>query len=1082
VSALNRYLNTETGEIESLTDLPGEQHIPVSRKDRVDVVDQDGKIFNVPLASAKQAIDAGYRFAGAKESRFEGLKQEAEAEPLGQVRAGAGALISGAVPFVGRALLGEEGLAAAAAYPATDALGEIAGAVGPALLTGGASAIGAGARAIPAAKIAMGAERVGAAVAGKTGSRVLGTAVTGAVEGAAIAGLDTAGRQVAAGEPIDAEAIATAMAWGGGLGGVGGGLFGLGAKGVGKLIGERSKEALDTNKLVPVLNDLEENLDPRVFDTSETGVFRGVKTDLKPSQKAQAEKLRLAVEDFNKAVNAKRPADAATGLGLDDVTMPPPDKLRSKTRNVAAPTVPTERVGEGPPLLEPDEALGKSRVPFRASREPALGKRDGRFFPEVDPLAGPPGLDEGVEGTLKTPFVRKSTEPRPPQEVLPFERVSGGQGGLFRDPPEVTAPVEFNPDMEKVELARQYMGYLQRAGKGHGHSTGKRLGPEIDDKLKALIDTDEELASFLGQTGKPTTPKKAQDFLAAIKKDPEALQELLERRRTLALDVLENDPGRLNQTSPPIIRGRFRDAFKDIDPAQLSPNDAKRMAQQDAFFDLIEEAKLARPGQSTRGAASRPAQVADDFVDVAGDGRPYDALEGLPPVRPEPEVPPLDLGDDVPFNAFAGTKLRSPDAVPPVDVAGTGQPFDPNDGMPWKMGDDLGDLGQGYRPFTMNEAAEHFSDPAILQKAINLQAEYVKMAMELDPKLGRAMAGGNLAKLAQIAPEIAAAYDILSDGSPGALSLGLGAKLLKSQIGKFASGGAPALAANWGRKVIGAAVTGNGFVESSAKSFLGGAVYRHVVGLARGIRKAQIKKAVSEHVLKRREAIKKGILSLGRNVGRTSPLVIGQAVSREQAKKEIEAVHFAAANMQQTQQQIHDNLTAIREIDLLLADKVEMASMLELQIMAENAPKLPDLGAWGRADRAQYSDSDIHRFMSVRRILSDPETVFERITSGKLSMSEADALRRGRPEFYEAVRVGIIENLPELDAGLDFKKKAALSIYFGMPVDSVFRRSLSDALQANFDTQPQQQPDAKGFNNMKRPEPTPAQRAGNSGE
>ncbi len=176
----------------------------VVKDGRVMLRDAQGQAFSVPEAEAAKQLGAGgYRLETPEEfSQREIAKQRGT---LGQQAltgleaaagiTGGGATLGLAAP-VAEALGGREYIDAAReraeTNPLTRTVGDIAGTVAPALLSGGTGAIGTAARLTPAgaaARLGLGAERVAAGVLGGAGAGVLGTAArlgaAGAVEGAA---------------------------------------------------------------------------------------------------------------------------------------------------------------------------------------------------------------------------------------------------------------------------------------------------------------------------------------------------------------------------------------------------------------------------------------------------------------------------------------------------------------------------------------------------------------------------------------------------------------------------------------------------------------------------------------------------------------------------------------------------------------------------------------------------------------------------------------------------------------------------------------------------------------------------------
>ncbi len=840
-----RFYNTETGQFEELrNEAPGEHHVSVTNG-RLPVLTPEGESATVPVENLDAALGEGFQILGAKQATRAAMREGALEGPL----PGTQAFIEGAVNSATLggygALAGEEFLAGQEASPGAALAGSVVGAVGPALLTAGAGAVGAAARLTPVGALSTGAARIGTAVAGKTGSKILGATAASALEGGVAAGLDTASRQLAAGDPLDAEAIVTSGGLGLVLSGGLGGVAGLGAKGLGKILTNKSKEAIDYGKLSTELDDLNENLAARLDD----------EPSLTPKERTGKRKMDKSAKEIVDFVNARR---------------------------------------------------------------------------------GPKVAEEAAEAPPAT-------------------------------------PMDFTPDDKTIKSARSYFSWVQ-GSKGQAVKAAQHLGPEADEKLAVLLATDDELARLLGSK-KAATPSKEQ-LVEALKRDPDALADILERRRNASLDLLDLEPMRVSGEVPLTARGKLRDSITD----QSDDMSRSRAAQQSAFDDLVEKARASRP-------------------------------QSAPPAV---ELPPVTIAD----------------------------------------------------------AAEFADDPR-MRELINA---HLKNASEVANQFG--LLDSNMAKIGKAALGGAAVYADMQDGGLGPLGIIGGLAGAKSFLG----GGLPALAANVIRRGAGAVVPGSGMISSGLKSLLAGAAYRQVAGAARVLRKQEVRKAVADHVVKRREAIRQGVLSLGRRVGKSAPIVAGQLLSREQAKKEIEELQRAAANRQQTQERVYESFSSLREVDLLAADKAEMATMTALDTVNSFLPKNPGFGTWGKGERWVPSDAEVYRYRQDKAILEDPTVIFPKINKGTLSVRDVEILKRAYPETYNQIRLDILDNLPALQEKLSYAERFALGNLFQVPVDSTQRPEFMQSMQMTFETEQQSKAASAGsVNNMKNPEPTAAQRMTGTG-
>ena len=186
----------------------------MAEPDLVNVVSLDGKGGTIPRANLQRAIDEqGFREETTEETKERVLQQKyggSEARAL--LEGAASSLTLGGYDVAARALGADiEGIRERRERsPIASGIGQVAGAIAPALLTGGAGAVGAAARVAPAGVASRIGVAAGRLAEGAAGRKVLGLAAQGAAEGA-ILGAGTGISEVALSDgPIDAErALAT---------------------------------------------------------------------------------------------------------------------------------------------------------------------------------------------------------------------------------------------------------------------------------------------------------------------------------------------------------------------------------------------------------------------------------------------------------------------------------------------------------------------------------------------------------------------------------------------------------------------------------------------------------------------------------------------------------------------------------------------------------------------------------------------------------------------------------------------------------------------------------------------------------
>jgi hypothetical protein len=208
----------------------------------VNVIRSDGSVLSTDPETAAKLVAVGMRYESAGEQAERGRQEGEEAyySQTGQrIGAGVEGVLSGVTLGISDHVIGDEESALRAQYnPGTRLGGEIVGAVGTALLTGGASlgaegaAAGAGigariAARTPAGLVTRAANSAGLAAEARGVGAVGRGLVVGAVEGAG-AGLQAeVANSALSGDPLTVETTLAGMGWGalfgGGIGGLAGG-------------------------------------------------------------------------------------------------------------------------------------------------------------------------------------------------------------------------------------------------------------------------------------------------------------------------------------------------------------------------------------------------------------------------------------------------------------------------------------------------------------------------------------------------------------------------------------------------------------------------------------------------------------------------------------------------------------------------------------------------------------------------------------------------------------------------------------------------------------------------------------------
>ncbi len=161
-------------------------------------------------------------------------------------------------------------------------------------------------------------------------------------------------------------------------------------------------------------------------------------------------------------------------------------------------------------------------------------------------------------------------------------------------------------------------------------------------------------------------------------------------------------------------------------------------------------------------------------------------------------------------------------------------------------------------------------------------------------------------------------------------------------------------------------------------------------------------------------------------------------------------------------------LDPIRQVNPILADKIETVQARKVAYLASVAPQKPEAPALQIGpDTWRPSDMEIRAWARVVRALEDPKSVEQRLARGIVTPEEAQAYRAVYPERFAALQREIFAAAPTLDKTLPMPKKVALSIFTGIPVAPAMQPNVLAVLQATFDVEP----GSAGGTQAPRPQP-----------
>ncbi len=176
-------------------------------------------------------------------------------------------------------------------------------------------------------------------------------------------------------------------------------------------------------------------------------------------------------------------------------------------------------------------------------------------------------------------------------------------------------------------------------------------------------------------------------------------------------------------------------------------------------------------------------------------------------------------------------------------------------------------------------------------------------------------------------------------------------------------------------------------------------------------------------------------------------------------------------------------ISPIRAHQPLLADQMETVGARRLVYLAGKLEKRPDLGVMQTGpDTWKPSELGMRTWARHAAAVEDPGGVEERLAHGTITPEDAEAYNAVYPERAAHLKQLIIEQLPTLKAALPYKRRLALSIFAGVPVDAAMAPSILHVLQSSFTSEPgteggMQAPKASPqFGSVKKsvPQPTPA--------
>ena len=183
--------------------------------------------------------------------------------------------------------------------------------------------------------------------------------------------------------------------------------------------------------------------------------------------------------------------------------------------------------------------------------------------------------------------------------------------------------------------------------------------------------------------------------------------------------------------------------------------------------------------------------------------------------------------------------------------------------------------------------------------------------------------------------------------------------------------------------------------------------------------------------------------------------------------------------------ELGERLKGVRAVDPLLADQIETHTVRRVEFLARKLPRRPDTAAIQVGpDRWEPSEFQVRQFARFAAAVEDPGAVEERVAEGTVTPEDAEVLREVYPQRFADLQQQLMLRLPELRQTLPYKRRLALSILFGVPVDPAMDPRILAVLQATYAAEdgteggtqaPSAQPQFGSLGSVPGTEPTQAQ-------
>jgi hypothetical protein len=1080
----------------------------------------EGQAVVVPEAELASALAAGYtpelpeqaaqRTADETiKEQYSGFSSKAKAATAGFLR---GATLG--LSDVGYRLAnGEEGIErlkrAQDANPTITTGFEIAGAIAPALLSGGGGAAGSIARLSPTGATAA----LGARIAG-TEAGIARAVVAGVVEG----GAQSAGMYVSdvalGNKPLSAEGFLAETGKGA--------LFGGGLAG-GLAVSERA--FISAKKLFPkqeVTREAAEAAERTAVDTIDAAVLDGETMQTAAQQQIDAMVAQRAATDadFGARINAARAAEAEAKAAaaqsraqlaqerLAKAQAPKPTRKSRKAFQSDTPATPTyESVGDQvvDATIPPEALADRIELPGVGADAVKADKArrvvEGGLRTDVpDPIrlaVRPDGRFEVIDGRHRIAAAIDQGKPIRAKVERGIAPRTADEGVAVATPPN---------DLEA--MLGQSVARLE-AGETIGDLTAAaRRGPQaaVEDAIAAA---DPQAAKLVDTVrAERMTREEVKNWIAGLRKqaDDKMSRAVASGKVSRDRDVITEVAG---DASPPVEgqgfesylvrRGRER-TTKLRNPYTNDELIAKAKANPN-FFDMGDVQHGAPAGMGARndlaerilsGKSTPDKVMIEELVDEGGKLRSVrrpatgdDILGAVQRQKPE-------LADQI----AAALKIKPAGADLAADMAPAIQILGRWEAASADLAEALGDLapmgarqyatelraiqgGQGERlaAATANaadEAARKFAPQAAKTareriktargemqelQAADLEAKVAakrasKATETIAPGAAPVKEGGALGKLADLGAAVEVLQTLGIAGVPDPDKLPVIGPILGIYLKARAAG---AIYRRLGGRLPATAETTIASKAASARQRINAAVGRMLdtgATVSRGARKAA--PSVAAQLSHRLFDDGDESPAPRRRASEAKPgghapdlLELWQARSEELARaSEPGAVRRAVGRL-------------VRAGDPEIVDAIASAQERKLQFLDEHRPRPPGLPTIMKGGRSDWAPSrgQLAEFAQLVEAADDPVGVLERAADGgDVTPDQAAAIRHIYPELFAEAQIALLEKASVLEATLPYRRRVALSVLFDVPLDGTLEPSYVAFLQESYAASPPAEP------------------------